>query len=73
MMACMSYHYNHFLKTGQIVSNLSYQETKEYKKLYAKNDTHAVGLRLAAAKSYREKQEDKKHQAEQVKKAQAQS
>jgi len=59
-MACMSWMYNNFLKKGKLTGAMDYKETKEYKKLYAKNNSHEAGLRLAAAKKLRAKQEDKK-------------
>jgi len=52
--------YNSYLKTGRLPNAIDYKESKEYKKLYANNRSHEAGLRLAAAKKFRAKQEDKK-------------
>ena len=63
-MACLSVVYNNFLKTGKLVGAIDYKDSKEYKKLYAKNDSHEASLRLAAAKKLRAKQEERKQQAQ---------
>ena len=67
MMACMSWMYNNYLKTGKLTGAIDYKESREYKKLYAKNNSHEAGLRLAAAKKLRAKNEDKKQMAQQRK------
>ena len=67
MMGCLSVVYNNFLKTGKLSGAIDYKESKEYKKLYAKNDSHEASLRLAAAKKLRAKQEERKLQAQQLK------
>ena len=67
MLACMSWIYNNYLKTGEIKGAIDYKQSKEYKKLYAKNDSHQANLRLAAAKKIRAKQEDKKMAAFEIK------
>ena len=56
----MSWMYNNYLRTGKLQGAIHYKESKEYKKLYKKNDSHEAGLRLAAAKKLRMKQEDKR-------------
>lgn len=55
MMAAMSWMYNNYLKTGKLSGAIDYKESKEYKKLYARNNSHEAGLRLAAAKKLRAK------------------
>ena len=54
-MACMSFVFNQFLKTGELKGTIDYKKSKEYKKLYAGNTSHVAGLRLAAAKRLRAK------------------
>lgn len=56
----MSWMYNNYLKNGKLSNAIDYKDSKEYKKHYAKNNSHEAGLRLAAAKKLRAKQQDKK-------------
>ena len=60
MMACLSWMYNDYLKTGKLTGAIGYKESKEYKKLYANNNSHDAGLRLAAAKRLRAAAEERK-------------
>ena len=56
----MSWMYNNYRKTGELKGAIDYKESKEYKKLYANNNSHKAGLQLAAAKKLRAKQEEKR-------------
>ena len=62
-MACMSYLFAQYIKNGKLTGAVDYKETKEYKKLYANNNSHEASLRLAAAKKLRAKMEDKQQLA----------
>ena len=73
MMACMSWMYNNFRRTGELKGAIDYRESKEYKKLYANNNSHEASLRLAAAKKLRAKQEEKRQLAQELKAKQADS
>lgn len=48
-LACLSWMYNYYIKKGELIGGINYQQSKEYKKLYANNKNHEAGLRLAAA------------------------
>ena len=63
----MSWMYNNYRKTGELKGAIDYKESKEYKKLYANNNSHKAGLQLAAAKKLRAKQEEKRQQAQELK------
>lgn len=55
MMACLSWMYNYYLKTGRLAGGISYKESKEYKKMYAKNNSHEASVRLSQAQKLRAK------------------
>lgn len=63
-LACMSFVYNNYLKKGgELSGSIDYKQSKEYQKLYANNQSHEAGLRLAAAKKLRAKIDEKRAQA----------